>query len=528
MGPLAEPCVGPARQLRRCCPQLVHVNRSAILRRATPAICPSRRRWALAASSDFQPSPDSSSKTIRSLDNLLGSNDSLDSLDTLDIEEGRRLVNGESWERKTRTRVRRVPDANVRRVRPLYVYVIYYCFICVYLSSAWLEATDGYLAASVLQDGLVNDHLAVATGQVPRLATAGFVCDSPLELFMQLATLLTVGAEAEALLGHSLFWAVYWLGNLSGSLADAVGSELPVTYGPANAAAGMVGALVAFYVRNWALEERIESEREHAREARRAAVAAKLGPAATTSSTGSRDGAESDAGSLSSRDGDAPGSSSSSSSTGGSSSRRGGQLEEGEAEVEILPFWSIRLSARMSATARGALNVLGSLVVASQGLLEFGDASRSASWIGLIAAFWTGSLLTFLVGPHYEVQLQPPPTPAGASAAAAAAAAAATRAAGAGDSSLSSGSSSSRSTGDGVSEAASSGAAGGRAAAAAAAAVSRAVSWTAKEGPVKADADGLRVVDVCPPARRPAVLLGAVGALAAGIGGWLAYMGVDM
>eukprot|EP00198_Chlamydomonas_reinhardtii_P012050 XP_001701387.1 predicted protein [Chlamydomonas reinhardtii] len=73
-----------------------------------------------------------SSKTIRSLDNLLGSNDSLDSMD---LDEGRRLMSGETWERKTRTRVRRVPDANVRRV--------------------------------------------------PRLATAGFVCDSPLELFMQ-------------------------------------------------------------------------------------------------------------------------------------------------------------------------------------------------------------------------------------------------------------------------------------------------------------------------------------------------------
>ena len=46
------------------------------------------------------------------------------------------------------------------------MYVIYYCFICVYLAAAWLEATDGYLAASVLKDGLVNDHLAVATGQV--------------------------------------------------------------------------------------------------------------------------------------------------------------------------------------------------------------------------------------------------------------------------------------------------------------------------------------------------------------------------
>ncbi|KAG2439031.1 hypothetical protein HYH02_006559 [Chlamydomonas schloesseri] len=440
------------------------------------------------------------------------------SLDSVDLEEGRRQLGatGESWERKTRTRMRRVPDANVRRVRPLYVYVIYYCFICVYLASAWLEATDGYLAVSVLRDGLVNDHLAVAAGQVPRLATAGFVCDSPLELFMQLATLLTVGAEAEALLGHSLFWAVYWLCNLAGSLADAVGSELPVTYGPANAAAGVVGALVAFYVRNWALEERIDSEREAARAERRATVAASLGPSSTTAS---RDGAESDGGGtpLSSRDGDGTGSSSR--SAGSSSSSK---MEEAEAEVELLPFWSIKLSARMSATARGALNVLGSLVVASQGLLEFGDASRSASWLGLIAAFWTGGLLTFFAGPHYEVQVERLPTPAQAAAAKAAAAAAAAAAApeGAGPSASTSAVAGTAAEGGGGS--------GSKAAAAAAAAMSRAVAWSAKQQPAKADADGLRVVDICPPARRPGVLFGAVGVLAAGIGAWLAYMGVDM
>lgn len=37
---------------------------------------------------------------------------------------------------------------------------------------------------------------------------------------------------------HSLFWAVYWLAGLAGALADASLSELPITFGPANAAAG--------------------------------------------------------------------------------------------------------------------------------------------------------------------------------------------------------------------------------------------------------------------------------------------------
>ncbi|GFR45020.1 hypothetical protein Agub_g6331, partial [Astrephomene gubernaculifera] len=200
-------------------------------------------QWARTCAAARGPAgPNSPNETIKSLDSILGTDD--------DDEEGP-LPHPEE-------RRRRAPLAGPKRVRPVYVYVIYYCFIVVYLATAWLQATEGDIAASHLVDGLVNDHLAVASGQVPRLATAGFVCGSPLELFMQLATLLTVGAETEALLGPGLFWAVYWLAGMSGGLADAVLSEVPVTGGPANAAAGMVGALAAFYVRNLGLEERIE------------------------------------------------------------------------------------------------------------------------------------------------------------------------------------------------------------------------------------------------------------------------------
>ncbi|GIM07714.1 hypothetical protein Vretimale_11790 [Volvox reticuliferus] len=296
-----------------------------------------------------QKEPTSSNNTIKSLESILGSKDSEDDVG---------WHPGGNYDAPRRKR--KVPEAAAKRVRPLYVYVIYYCFIVVYLATAWLQATDGDLAASILVDGLVNDHLAVASGQVPRLATAGFVCEGPLELFLQLATLLTVGAEAEALLGYSLFWAVYWLANLGGGLVDSALSELPVTYGPANAAAGMVGALVAYYTRNLGLEERIAAARRAVRRRRRQIL----------DGVGSSSGSDMDTGPPPGRE----------------------SLEDTETEVEVLPLLSFKVNVRMSSTAKGLLNVLVALVVAGQGLLDFGDASSSASWIGLIAAFWTGGV----------------------------------------------------------------------------------------------------------------------------------------
>ncbi|KXZ42263.1 hypothetical protein GPECTOR_172g200 [Gonium pectorale] len=322
-------------------------------------------------------------------------------------------------------------EAGPARVRPLYVWVLYYCYIVVYLAAAWLRATEGDLAASDLVDGLVNDHLAVASGSVPRLATYGFVCEGPLTLFMQLATLATVGAEAEALLGYSAFWAVFWLGLLGGGLADAALSELPVTAGPANGAAGLVGALASYYVANWGLEERLAAARKAARRRRSRALSSREGEA------------EDGAGPL-------------------SLSAGRDSLEEAEAEVEVLPLLSVRLEAALSERARGLLSVLTALVVAGQGLLEFGGASGAASWIGLSAAFWTGAILTYGAGPRYE-----PAAAAGAGAA-------------------------------------------------------------QDAGAERGDADGLLVVDVCPPARRRAVLGGSTAALGAMVVGWLAWMGADI
>lgn len=294
--------------------------------------------------------------SLGSLDILLGSGGSIDddlaaATSTARREEASPLPSTSTTAELTWWRNAEDDPSGQRRVRPIYVYVIYYLYICVYLAYSWLEATDGDVAAATLRDGLVNDHLAVAGGEMARLATAGFFTDGPFGLFLVLATLLTVGAEAEAMLGYGLFWAVFWLASMTGNLADAAFSELPITFGPANPAAGMVGALVAYVARNWGAEGRLEAARQ--------------------------------------------------------SSRR---LQLGldypqEQEVEVAPF--LKFNVSLSAEARSSFSVLVAMITSAQGLLDIGDAMGSASWIGLLSSFWAGLVLSYLAGPKYEVKFIP-------------------------------------------------------------------------------------------------------------------------
>jgi len=61
----------------------------------------------------------------------------------------------------------------------------------------------------------------------------------------------TVASELESLLGYSTFWALLSLSILTGSLADASLSGLPITAGPGPAVAAVVAAQLAFHARNW-------------------------------------------------------------------------------------------------------------------------------------------------------------------------------------------------------------------------------------------------------------------------------------
>lgn len=62
-------------------------------------------------------------------------------------------------------------------------------------------SVQGDLSASALEAGLVNDHIRVLFGEVWRLITGAFYCNSPWPLFAALAGLATVGVEVEATFG---------------------------------------------------------------------------------------------------------------------------------------------------------------------------------------------------------------------------------------------------------------------------------------------------------------------------------------
>lgn len=116
---------------------------------------------------------------------------------------------------------------------------------------------QGQEGADELLGRLVNDHVAVANGDVLRLFTCGFVNFKPAQLLISLMGLLTLGAELEGIMGYSSFWAIYSLVVLTSATADAVFNADLITEGPGGAVAGMLGALLAHNVRNWSLEVQV-------------------------------------------------------------------------------------------------------------------------------------------------------------------------------------------------------------------------------------------------------------------------------
>lgn len=131
----------------------------------------------------------------------------------------------------------------------------------VYASYYTVVLAQGPEPADDLLARIVNDHAAVASGDTLRLFTSFFVADSLPQLVIALVTLATVGGELEALLGYSTFWAIWCVTVLSGSFADAVGSSIPITAGPAAGVGGIAAALLAHHLQNWQVEQLIQQAR---------------------------------------------------------------------------------------------------------------------------------------------------------------------------------------------------------------------------------------------------------------------------
>lgn len=70
-----------------------------------------------------------------------------------------------------------------------------------------------------------------------------------LHLGLNCTALFFIGPEAEAVLGYRSFLALYLLSGLAGSTASLLSSDL-VTVGASGALFGLLGALVAYFIRN--------------------------------------------------------------------------------------------------------------------------------------------------------------------------------------------------------------------------------------------------------------------------------------
>ena len=106
------------------------------------------------------------------------------------------------------------------------------------------EASNEYFLA------LAKDNAAViGNGEYYRLLSANFMHAGLLHLGLNCAALIALGPEAEAVLGYDRFLFIYLSSGLSGSLASLLFSE-SVTVGASGALLGLLGALMAYFLRN--------------------------------------------------------------------------------------------------------------------------------------------------------------------------------------------------------------------------------------------------------------------------------------
>lgn len=117
----------------------------------------------------------------------------------------------------------------------------------------WLLMTlaGGSEDSRVLIQFGANYSPLVAQGEIWRLFTANFLHIGIVHLMFNSYALYVLGPEVEALFGSPRFIALYVLSGLSGSiLSFGLHTGISLSAGASTAIFGLVGALVAFFVRN--------------------------------------------------------------------------------------------------------------------------------------------------------------------------------------------------------------------------------------------------------------------------------------
>jgi len=130
--------------------------------------------------------------------------------------------------------------------RPRVTYVLMGLLVVVFAIETLAGGSDN--PRTLIQLG-ANFAPLVTTGDYWRLFTANFLHIGLMHLFFNLYALYIVGTEVEMFYGPARFLVIYLLTGLSGAIASYA-FTYGLSAGASTAIMGLIGTLVAFFVRN--------------------------------------------------------------------------------------------------------------------------------------------------------------------------------------------------------------------------------------------------------------------------------------
>jgi rhomboid protease GluP len=134
----------------------------------------------------------------------------------------------------------------VPRYRPRVTYIMMGILVAVFV----IETLAGSSTDDTTLTNLgANDALLVTFGQYWRLFTANFLHIGLMHLAFNLYALYIVGTEVEMFYGPARFLVIYLLTGLSGAIASYA-FTYGLSAGASTAIMGLIGTLVAFFIRN--------------------------------------------------------------------------------------------------------------------------------------------------------------------------------------------------------------------------------------------------------------------------------------
>ncbi len=141
--------------------------------------------------------------------------------------------------------------------RPQVTYVLLGLIVVVFAIETLAGGSDNPL--TLIQLG-ANFAPLVTTGDYWRLFTANFLHIGLMHLFFNLYALYIVGSEVETYYGPARFLVIYLLTGLSGAIASYA-FTYSLSAGASTAIFGLIGTLVAFFVRNRSVFGKLSSAR---------------------------------------------------------------------------------------------------------------------------------------------------------------------------------------------------------------------------------------------------------------------------